>query len=89
MSVGTGIGDDDKTGFSERSGDVVGEVTRCESTGNGDGTSVGSEFEDGTLTIWTGRDDTDIGWVVNSCDDSGSEDDLLPARILLDLSCSY
>ena len=43
---------------------------------------MGGELEDGTLTVWTGRDNTDIGWVVNGGDDAGSEDNLLPANCL-------
>ena len=80
LSVGSWIGDDDESRFLEGAGDVVGEVTRGETTGNGLRTGVSRELEDGTLTIWTGRDDTDIGWVVDSCDDSCSEDNLLPGE---------
>ena len=80
LGVGAGVGDDDQTGLLERSGDVVGEGTGGEATGNGDGTSVGGELEDGTLTIGTGGDDTDVGGVVNSGDDTGGEDDLLPVE---------
>ena len=72
MSIGSGIGNDDEVGFSERSGDVVGEITGGESTSNGDSTGMGGELEDCTLTVWTSRDDTDIRWVVDGCDDSGS-----------------
>jgi hypothetical protein len=32
------------------------------------------------LAIWTSGDDTDIGWVVNSCDDTGGKDNLLPIK---------
>jgi len=41
---------------------------------------VSSVLENGTLTIWTGRDDTDIGWVVDGNDDTSCENDLLPAK---------
>ncbi|KAI6756261.1 hypothetical protein HG530_011997 [Fusarium avenaceum] len=78
LGIGTGVGDDDQTGLLERSGDVVGERTGGEATSDGGGTSVGSELEDGTLTVRTGRDDTDIGGVVDGSDDTGSQDDLLP-----------
>lgn len=78
LSIGTGIGDNDQTRFLEGSGDVICEVTRGETTSDSDGTCVSGELEDSTLTIWTSRDNTDIGWVVDSCDDTGSEDDLLP-----------
>lgn len=61
LGVGARVGDDDEAGLLERAGDVVGEVTGGEATGNGDGASVGGELEDGTLTVGTGRDDTDCG----------------------------
>jgi hypothetical protein len=61
LGVGAGVGDDDQTGLLERAGDVVGEVTGGEATGNGDGTGVSGELEDSTLAVGTGRDDTDCG----------------------------
>lgn len=78
LGVGSGVGDDDQTGLLERAGDVVGEGTGGEATGDGGSTSVGSELEDSTLTVGTSRDDTDIGGVVDGGDDAGSEDNLLP-----------
>lgn len=78
LSIGTWVSDDDETWFLERAGDVVGEVTGGEATGDGDGTGVGSKLEDSTLAVWTGGDDTDVGWVVDSDDYAGSEDDFLP-----------
>lgn len=80
LGVGAGVGDDDQTGLLERSGDVVGEGTGGEATSDGGGTSVGGELEDGTLTVGTSRDDTDIGGVVDGSDDTGSQNDLLPIR---------
>ena len=41
---------------------------------------MGGELEDSTLTIGTGGDNTDVGGVVNSGDDTGGEDDLLPVK---------
>ena len=55
--ISSWISDDDQTWFLERAGDVVGEVTWGETTSNGDSTGVGSELENGTLTVWTSRDD--------------------------------
>lgn len=78
LGIGAGVGDDDQTGLLERSGDVVGEGTGGEATGDGRGTSVRGELEDGTLSVGTGRDDTDVGRVVDGGDDAGSEDNLLP-----------
>lgn len=78
LGVGAGVGDDDQTGLLEGSGDVVGEGTGGESTGDGDGAGVSGELEDSTLAVRTGRDDADVGGVVDGGDDSGGEDDLLP-----------
>jgi hypothetical protein len=78
LGIGTGIGGDDEAGLLERTGDVVGEVTGGETTSDGRGTSVGGELQDGTLTVRTGRDNANVGGVVNGDDDAGSEDDLLP-----------
>jgi hypothetical protein len=80
LGISAWVGDDDEAWLLEGTGDVVGEVTWGEATGNWGGTGVGGELQDGTLTIWTGRDNTDISWVVDGCDDAGSEDNLLPAK---------
>lgn len=39
---------------------------------------MSGELEDSTLTVRTGRDDADVGGVVDGGDDAGGEDDLLP-----------
>jgi hypothetical protein len=39
---------------------------------------VGGELEDGTLTVRAGRDDADVGGVVNGDDDASGQDNLLP-----------
>jgi hypothetical protein len=57
LGVGARVGDDDQARLLERAGDVIGEVTGSEATGNGHGTGVGGELEDGTLSVGTGRDD--------------------------------
>lgn len=79
LGVGAGVGDNNQAGLLERSGDVVGEGTGGESSSDGNGASVGGELQDGTLTIGTGGDDTDIGGVVNGGDDTGGQNNLLPA----------
>lgn len=43
---------------------------------------MGGELEDGTLTVGTGRDDANVGRVLDGGDDTGSEDNLLPGRLL-------
>jgi hypothetical protein len=59
LGVGARVGDDDEAGLTERLGDVVGEVTGGEATGDSDGTGVRGELEDGALSVGTGGDDTD------------------------------
>lgn len=81
LGIGTGVGNDDETGLLERAGDVVGEVTRGEATGNGDGTGVVGELQDSALSVRASGDNADVGGVVDGCDDTGSEDNLLPKRI--------
>lgn len=78
LGIGAWIGDDDEAWLLEGTGDVVGEVTWGETTGDGLGTGVVGKLQDSALTVWAGRDDTDVSWVVNGCDDAGSEDNLLP-----------
>ena len=80
LGVSAGVGDDDEAGLLERAGDVVGEVTRGETTCDGDGTGMRGELEDSTLTVGTSRDNTNIGRVVDSCDDAGCENDFLPVK---------
>ena len=62
----------------ERAGDVVGERTGGETTGNGLGACVRGKFEDGTLAIGTGRDDANVRGVVDGNDNPRSQNDLLP-----------
>ena len=78
LVVGQGVGDDDQTGLLEGTGDIVGEGTGGEATGNGLGTGVRGELQSGTLTVGAGRDDADISGVLDGDDDTGSENDLLP-----------
>ncbi len=80
LGIGAGVGDDDEAGLLERAGDVVGERAGGEAAGNGLGAGVGGELEDGTLAVGTGRDDANVGRVVNGGDDAGGEADLLPVR---------
>ena len=78
LSVGAGISDDDETGFFEGPGDIIGEVSGGKSSGDGDCTGVGSKLEDGALAVGTSGDDGDISWIVDCCDDAGSQDDFCP-----------
>jgi hypothetical protein len=78
LGISAGIGDNDEAWFLEGSSDVVSEVTRGETTSDGNSTRVRGKLQDSTLTIGTSGDNTDIGWVVDSCDDAGGENNLLP-----------
>lgn len=79
LVVDTGVGDDDEAGLLERAGDVVGEVSGGEATGDGLGTGGGRELEDSAVSVRAGRDDADVVGVVDGGEDTGSKDDLLPS----------
>lgn len=66
MGISARVRDDDQAGLLERTGDVVGEVTGGETTGNGDGTGVGGELQDSTLSVGTGGDDANYAVVSQS-----------------------
>lgn len=80
LGIGARVGDNDQAGLLEGSGDVVGERTGSETTSNGLGTGVRGELEDGTLTVGTSGDDTNVGGVVDSGDDTSGQNNLLPVR---------
>ena len=80
LGIGAGIGNDDEARLLERSSNVVGEVTGGEATSNGHSASVSSKLEDGTLSVGAGRDHTNVGWVVDSCDNPCGKHNLLPAK---------
>ena len=84
LVVNTGVGNDNKTGLLERPGDVVGEATGGETTSDGLSTGVGGVLEDGTVTVGTSRDDTDIVGVLNSGNDTGGENELFPGLANVD-----
>jgi hypothetical protein len=78
LGVGPGVGEDNQAGFLERPRNVIGEVSGCEATSNGNGTGVGGEFEDSSLAVGAGGNDTDVCWVVDCSDNAGSQNDFLP-----------
>ena len=80
LRVRARIGYDDETWFLERASDVVGEISRCEASRDGYRAGVGGEFEYRALAIGSCGYNTDIGRIVNSDNDSSSENDLLPSR---------
>ena len=84
LVVHTGVGNDDQSGLLERTSDVVGEATGGETTSDGLSTGVGGVLEDGTVTVGTSRDDTDIVGVLNSGNDTGGENELFPGLANVD-----
>ena len=78
LGVGAWISNYNKAGLLEGAGDVVGEITRSKTTGDCNGSRMGSKFQDSALTVGTGRDHTDIGWVVHGCNNASCENDLFP-----------
>lgn len=78
------VGDDDDTGLTESTGDVVGEGTRGETTSNGLSTGVLGELESSTVTVGTSRDDADVLRLLNGSDDTGSKDQLGPGLANVD-----
>ena len=53
LSIGAGIGDNDQAGFLERAGDVIREVTRRETTSDGNGTGMCGKLQDSALAVGT------------------------------------
>lgn len=76
--VNPGVSDDDHSGLLERSGDVVSEGTGGESASDSLGTGEGAVLEDGTVTVGSGRDNTDVVGVLDGSEDTGSKNELLP-----------
>lgn len=76
--VDTRVGDDDESGLLEGTGDVIGEVTGCETTSNRLSASICRELQDRTLTVRACRDDTNIMGVLNRRNHTSREDNLLP-----------
>lgn len=80
LSVGARIGDNDQARFFERACDIVGEVSRGETTCDGNSASVSGEFEYCTLAIRAGGDYSDVGRIIDGGDDAGCKDNLLPRK---------
>jgi len=73
------VGNNDKTRLFKRTSDVISERTRSETTSDSLSAGVGGKFQDGTMTIGTGRNDTNIIRVFDSSDDTSSKDKFLPS----------
>ena len=84
LVINSRVCDDDKTGFPEQAGDVVGERTESKTTRDSLGACVGSVFQDGAVTVRACGYDTDIVRVLDSCDTCG-KDKLLPGPSLSDV----
>lgn len=89
LGVGARIGDNNQARLLERAGDIVGEATGGETTGNRNSAGVGGKLENSTLAVWTGRNDTDISWVVDGSNDTGGKDNLLPKHSILVFRASF
>ncbi len=53
LGVRARVGDNDQAWFFEGASDVVGEIAGGETSSNGNGTGMGGELEDCTLTVGT------------------------------------
>jgi len=78
------VGHDDKARLLERASDVVGEATGGKATCDRLGTSVGGVLEHCAVAVWAGGDDTDVVRVLDSGNDTGSENKLLPGLANVD-----
>lgn len=76
LVIDSGVGHDDQSRFLERSSDVVGERTGSKSSSNGLGAGESSVLEDGSVSVRSGTDDTDVVGVLDGSQDSGSQGDL-------------
>ena len=81
LVVSPRISDQQHAGLNEGVLDLIGEGTRGESAGHVLSTSVLGELQDGTLTVGTSTDGTDISRVLDGDDDTGSQDQLLPCHV--------
>ena len=77
--IDTRVSHNDDSGLLETLGDIVGKVTGGESPGNRLSADEGREFENGSVTVGSGGDDTDIVGVFDSRKDTSGEDELLPS----------
>jgi len=76
LVVDSGVGHDDQSRLFERTSDVVGERTGSKSSSNGLGAGESSVLEDGSVSVRSGTDDTDVVGVLDGGQDSGGQGDL-------------
>jgi hypothetical protein len=81
LRVDSRIGDDQNSGFSVLSGDLVGEGTGGESSSEGLGSDVVGELKHSSLAVRSGRDGADIFGVLNGDQETSSKHKLLPGLL--------
>jgi hypothetical protein len=73
LFISSGVGDDQKSGFLEFLGHLIGQgswgPSRRRRSG---GVGVGGEFDDGSLSEGSGGYDNNFSWVVDGGDNSSS-----------------
>ena len=84
LGIGTGISDNQQTGFNELFGDIIGQSTGGPAAGGGLGADVLGALENGTLTIGTLGADEDISGVLDGGDHTSGDLDLLPSLLQVD-----
>ena len=84
LVVGMGVHDDQETGLTESSLDLISESTGGETSGNRCGLGVRGELEDSPLALGTRRDDENIGRVVDGDDGTRSQKQLFISAAQVD-----
>lgn len=78
LVVDARVGNDDKAGFLERTGDIVGKRTGGETTSDGLCSRMLCKFEYSALTVWTCGDYDDVAGIWDGGDYTSGEDQLFP-----------
>jgi len=78
LVINSRIGDNEETWFEELGLDLIGESSRSEAARDGVSSGEVGELENGALANLRSRNDADFRRSVNSCNDSSSENQLLP-----------
>ncbi|GMT17755.1 hypothetical protein PFISCL1PPCAC_9052, partial [Pristionchus fissidentatus] len=79
LVVNTGVRDDEESGLLEVLLGSVGKATGLEATEDSGSSGVSGELEKSTLGVRAGRDDDDVGGVLNCGDSASSQEKLLPS----------
>merc|ERR1719505_115249 len=79
-----GLAEITQTWLTEGLLNLICEGTRCEAASNGSSTSMLGKFEDSSCSIGSSRNNTDISRVLNSSNNSGSKNNLLPSFLQVD-----